>query len=85
MNVQKVIVSFLKICELFQVHFGYLCRTLEELICISNLSGLSDLKHVSQVDKSIQFHKWVSPCWSSLGIAFLLKNMLGRKWELFND
>lgn len=80
----KIIINFLKICELFQVHFGYFWGTLEELICISSLSGLSDLKHVSQVDKSIHSHKWVSTCWCSLGIAFLLKNILRRKWELFN-
>lgn len=79
MGMKKVTVNFFEICELFQVHFGYLWGTLEEFICISNLSGLSDLKHVSQVDKSIYSYEWVSPCWSFLGIAFLLKNILRRK------
>lgn len=81
MGMKKVAVNFVEMCELSQVYFGYLWGTLKELIYISNLRGVNDLKHVSEVDKLIHSHKWASPCWYSVGIAFQLKNILGKKWN----
>lgn len=74
MGMEKGIVNSVEICELFKVYFG----PFGELICISHLSGLNDLKQVSQVDKLILSQKQVSPYRFSLGIAFLLRNILRR-------